>query len=164
MHSYIREFSSGLGFHNLITTFMAEHNLGLQDALNWLGTYNDAIVSRFLSNLKRVPSWDLATDRRVQIYIDGLGQCNKGLDDWSFESKRYYGDDGPTVRRDRIIRISQSSKLPWLDLEEIKAEKTKETKPAPKNRGEGSSRESKVPAAFVEGCRAANPLVTTAAM
>ena len=103
---------------------MAEHNLGLQDALNALGKYSDAIVSRFLSNLERIPSWDPATDKRVQMYIDGLGQCVRGLDDWSFESKRYYGDDGQTVRGDRVIRISQSSNLPWLGLEELKAEET----------------------------------------
>ena len=37
---------------------MAEYNLGVQDALNWLGTYNDGVISRFLSNLKQIPSWD----------------------------------------------------------------------------------------------------------
>jgi hypothetical protein len=124
MHSYIRESSCGLGDHNIMTTIMAEYNLGLQDALVWLGTYTDAIVSRFLSNLKGIPSWDPDTDKRVQMYIEGVGQCVRGNDDWCYETTRYYGDNGLKIRDDRILRIS---KLPWLDLEKPKTGESKET-------------------------------------
>lgn len=128
MHSYNRESSSGLGDHNLITTIMTEYHLDLQGAFNWLGTYSDAVISRFLSNLKQIPSWDPDTDRRVQIYIDGIGQCVRGNDDWSYESKRYYGDDGPRIREGGILKISRDLRpnLPWLDLEEAKEEETEE--------------------------------------
>ena len=86
---------------------MNEHHLDLHDTLTWLETYTDAIVFRFLSNIKHIPSWDPDTDRRVQKYVDGLGQWVRGNDDWSYESKRYYGDDGLSIREDRILRLSQ---------------------------------------------------------
>jgi hypothetical protein len=126
MHSYSRESSSGLGDHNLVTVVMAEYHLGLQDAFNWLETYTDAVISRFLSNLKQIPSWDPDTDRKVQMYIDGVGQWARGMDDWSYESKRYYGDDGLRIRGDRILKISPPKRpnLPWLDLGKGKAEET----------------------------------------
>jgi len=122
MHSYYRESSSGLGDHNLITVIMAEYHLGLQDALNWLGTYADGLVSQFLSNLKQIPSWDPDTDRKVQMYIDGIGQWVRGQDDWAHEAERYYGDDRLRIQKDRILRISQRPNLPWLDLKKENAE------------------------------------------
>jgi hypothetical protein len=125
MHSYSRESFSGLEDHNLITVIMAEYRMGLQDALNWLGTYTDGVVSRFLSNLKKIPSWDPDTDRKVQMYIDGVGQWVRGNDDWAYEAKRYYGDDRLRIREDRILRISQRPNLPWLDLGKAR-EETKE--------------------------------------
>ena len=128
MHSYSRESSSGLGDHNLVTVIMAEYNLGVQDALNWLGTYTDGVISRFFSYLKAIPSWDPDTDRKVQMYIDGVGQWVRGNDDWSYETERYYGDDRLMVRKDRILKISQRPNLPWLDLVgKGKAEEIKET-------------------------------------
>ncbi|KIM41852.1 hypothetical protein M413DRAFT_27416 [Hebeloma cylindrosporum] len=105
MHSYSREISCGLAYHNIITTIMNEYRLDLRDALTWLGTYTDAIVSRFLSNIKQIPSWDPDTDRRVRTYVDGLGQWVRGNDDWSYESKRYYGNDGLSIREDRILKL-----------------------------------------------------------
>jgi hypothetical protein len=107
MHSYVREISCGLAYHNIITAVMTEYHLDLQGALNWLGTYSDAVVSRFLSNIKRIPSWDSDTDKKVQTYIKGLGQWVRGNDDWSYESKRYHGDDGLRIREDRILRVCQ---------------------------------------------------------
>ena len=105
---------------------MAEYHLGLQDALNWLETYTDAVVSRFLCDLKQVPSWDPDTDRKVQMYIDGVGQWVRGNDDWPYETKRYYGDDGLRIRDDRILRISRQPNLPWLDLGKVNTKETKE--------------------------------------
>ena len=107
MHSYSREISCGLAYHNIITTIMNEYHLNLHDTLIWLGTYTDAIVSRFLLNIKRLPSWDPDTDGRVRMYVDGLGQWVRGNDDWSYEGKRYYGNDGQSIREDRILRLCQ---------------------------------------------------------
>ena len=39
------------------------------------------------------------------MYIDGVGKWVSGIDDWSYKSERYYGDDGLTrmLREDRIL-------------------------------------------------------------
>lgn len=101
-----------------MTAIMTEHHLDLQNALHWLGTYTDGVISRFLSHVKRIPSWGPAIDRRVQVYIDGLGTWVRGNDDWSYETKRYHGDAGPKIREDRILRLSQRSNVPLLNLRE----------------------------------------------
>lgn len=84
---------------------MKEHNLDLQAALDWLGAHCEQTISRFLSNVKRVPSWGAETDEKVKVYIDGMGQWVRGNDDWSHQSKRYYGHDGPIIKETRIITL-----------------------------------------------------------
>jgi hypothetical protein len=105
MHSYVREISCGLANHNIITVIMHERNLDLQGALDWLDRYANGIVSCFLSDLRRVPSWGPEVDARVRVYIDGLGQWVRGNDDWSCEGKRYHGDDGMKIKETRLISI-----------------------------------------------------------
>ncbi|KAF8174884.1 terpenoid synthase [Pholiota molesta] len=105
MHSYVREISCGLANHNIITVIMHERNLDLQGALDWLDRYANGIVSCFLSDLRRVPSWGPEVDARVRVYIDGLGQWVRGNDDWSCEGKRYHGNDGMKIKETRLISI-----------------------------------------------------------
>ena len=106
MHSYQREISCGLASHNIITPIMKDYNLDLQGALDWLGTYTDGVVSKFLSDLSNVPSFNNEDlEERVWTYVDGLGQWVRGNDDWSYEAKRYHGDDGLVVKETRMISI-----------------------------------------------------------
>ncbi|KAF8900414.1 isoprenoid synthase domain-containing protein [Gymnopilus junonius] len=106
MHSYTREISCGLASHNIITPIMRDYNLDLQSALEWLGTYTDGVVSKFLSNLTQVPSFDdQDLEERLWTYVDGLGQWVRGNDDWSCEGKRYYGDDGLIIKKTRLISV-----------------------------------------------------------
>lgn len=77
----------------------------LQEALDWLKVYNDEIVSKFLSDLQVIPSWGTDIDSRVKVYIDGLGQWVRGNNDWSYEGKRYHGDDGMNIKESRLITI-----------------------------------------------------------
>ncbi|KAF9528055.1 terpenoid synthase [Crepidotus variabilis] len=107
MQSYISEVSSGLGDHNLVTAIIHEHHLELQDAFNWLGDYSDKIVAGFNENLQKLPSFGEELDKRVKIYVDGCGQWPRGEDDWSYETKRYHGDDGPQVRKTRQVTLRQ---------------------------------------------------------
>jgi len=84
---------------------MHEHNLDRQAAFDWVGHYSDKVISRFLAELERIPSWGEAIDIRVRSYVDGLGQWTRGHDDWSTESRRYYGNKGPEVREKRIVYL-----------------------------------------------------------
>jgi hypothetical protein len=103
MHSYWLERSRGQEKHNIITAIMEEYHLDLQQALYWLSGYASRIISNFLANIHALPSWGEKIDRAVMLYIDRVGRVIRGSDAWSYETKRYYGNDGLKVRECRKI-------------------------------------------------------------
>ena len=105
MHSYWLERSRGLEKHNIITAIMEEYHLDLQQALYWLSGYASKITSDFLANVHALPSWGEKIDRAVMLYIDRVGRGIRGCDAWSYETKRYYGDDGLKVLECRKIAL-----------------------------------------------------------
>ena len=105
MHSYRLERSRGLEVHNIITAIMEEYHLDLQQALFWLSGYASKTISNFLNNVSALPSWGEKIDRAVMVYIDRVAWCVRGCDSWSYEAKRYYGDDGLKVREFRKIAL-----------------------------------------------------------
>jgi len=105
MHSYRLERSRGLEGHNIITAIMEEYNLDLQQALYWLSGYASKTISNFLTNSRSLPSWGESTDQAVKVYIDRVAWCVRGYDAWSYETNRYYGDDGLKVQKCRKITL-----------------------------------------------------------
>ncbi|TFK38595.1 isoprenoid synthase domain-containing protein, partial [Crucibulum laeve] len=105
LHSYSLEHARGLDGHNIITSIMSEHNLDLQSALDWLGSLMDGLVARFLSDMKRLPSWNETIDANLKLYIDSLGHWVRGNESWCYESKRYYGELGSHVRKTQLIQL-----------------------------------------------------------
>ena len=101
MHSYGVECSCGLDQHNIITLIMEKYHLNLQQALYWLSGYISKTVSNFLSNSCGLPSWGEKIDKAVSVYINWVGICVRGNDAWSYETTRYYGEDGLKVQRCR---------------------------------------------------------------
>ena len=98
IHSYGCERSRGLDGHNIITVVMEECHLDLQQTLYWLSGYISRTISNFLSNSCGLPSWGEKVDKAVSAYIDRVGTCVCGNDVWSYESTRYYGEDGLKVQ------------------------------------------------------------------
>ena len=105
MHSYWLERSRGLEKHNIVTAIMEEYHLDLQQALYWLSGYASKIISNFLADVRALPSWGETVDRAVMVYIDRVGRGIRGCDDWSYETRRYYGDDGSKVQKCRKITL-----------------------------------------------------------
>ena len=105
MHSYRLERSRGLEGHNIITAIMEEYHLDLQQALYWLSGYASKTISDFLANRDALPSWGEKVDQAVTMYIDLVARCVRGYDAWSYETKRYYGEDGLKVRERRKITL-----------------------------------------------------------
>ncbi|KAF8886611.1 isoprenoid synthase domain-containing protein [Gymnopilus junonius] len=103
MHSYGLEYSRGLDGHNVITAIMHEHNIGLQEALYWLSGFATATIGKFLADLKNLPSWGKQVDGAVKEFFNRVGRCVRGYDQWSYETKRYYGDKGLKVQQTRKI-------------------------------------------------------------
>ena len=105
MHSYRLERSRGLDGHNIVTAVMEEYHLDLQQAVYWLSGYASRTISSFLDNKRALPSWGNKTDRAIRKYIDLVARCVRGYDAWSYETNRYYGDDGLKVRECRKITL-----------------------------------------------------------
>jgi hypothetical protein len=105
MHSYRLERSRGLDGHNIITAIMEEYHLDLQQALYWLSGYASKTIFNFLTSIRALPSWGEKIDRAVMVYIDRVAWCVRGYDAWSYETNRYYGDDGLKVRECRHITL-----------------------------------------------------------
>ena len=105
MHSYRVELSRGLEIHNIITAIMYEYHLDLQQALYWLSGYASKTIVDFLTNIRALPSWGEKIDQAVMVYIDRVTRSVRGCDDWSYEAKRYYGDDRLKVRACRKITL-----------------------------------------------------------
>ena len=103
MHSYGLEYSRGLDGHNVVTAIMNEHNIGLQEALYWLSGFATATIGKFLSDLSNLPSWGKQVDGAVKEYFNRVGRCVRGYDQWSYETKRYYGEAGLLVQQSRKI-------------------------------------------------------------
>jgi len=118
MHSYARELQCSFANHNLITSIMHEHNLDRQAAFDWLGHYSDNVISQFLTDREKIPSWGEAIDIQVRSYVDGLSQWIRGIDDWSTESRRYYGNKGSEVREKRIVYLGPING-PYLKEDQI---------------------------------------------
>ena len=65
---------------------MREHKCGLADAMEWISGLHDELVDKFLSTLKKLPSFgDPVLDKKVATYVDGLGNWMRSNEAWSFE-------------------------------------------------------------------------------
>ena len=84
---------------------MYEHGFDIQGAVDWLERYVAGVRADFLDNIANMPSWGEDVDRRVKIYIDGIAQWVRGNDDWTFESGRYFGNNGLEIRETRIVSL-----------------------------------------------------------
>jgi hypothetical protein len=120
MHSYRLERSRGLDGHNIVTAIMEEYHLDLQQALYWLSGYASRTISNFLTNSCALPSWGNKTDRAIKKYIDLVARCVRGYDTWSYETKRYYGDDGSRVQeRRKVTLLPQAPGSGYVSREEL---------------------------------------------
>ncbi|KAG1731134.1 isoprenoid synthase domain-containing protein [Suillus lakei] len=97
--------------HSIVTVLMHEQGLDLQSAMDYSGKLCNGTIQRFEDNRAILPSWGEEIDREVAIYVGGLQDWITGALHWSFVSTRYFGKDGNTVKRDRIIKL-----LPQMPL------------------------------------------------
>lgn len=67
---------------------MAQLDLGVQDALDWIGRFNDDLADEFIAEFARVPSLTTeseAINHEIRLYADALGNWVRANDQWSFE-------------------------------------------------------------------------------
>ncbi|KAF8650692.1 hypothetical protein AX16_005066 [Volvariella volvacea WC 439] len=111
--SYNIEQARGDDAHNILTIVMRELNVDIHGALKWVEGYHANCERTFLENYQRlVPTFsdagrelDGGKGRRLREYADGLGLWVVGHYSWCFESERYFGTEGPKIRREGIIKL-----------------------------------------------------------
>ncbi|KZV91753.1 terpenoid synthase [Exidia glandulosa HHB12029] len=84
--------------HNILDVVCKSRDWTLERALRWLGERHDALVDQFFAVKQRIRPGTAAAK-----YADGLACWVRGADEWSFQSQRYFGPDGPEVQRGRKV-------------------------------------------------------------
>ncbi|KAF8175946.1 terpenoid synthase [Mycena galopus ATCC 62051] len=97
--SYNIERARGQALHNWVTLTALERNIGIQEAVDYLGTLHDQIKASFLDAAQNLPSWGEPIDTEVRRYVDGIGNWVRANYEWSFESRRYFDTHAAEVRR-----------------------------------------------------------------
>ncbi|KAF8549863.1 terpenoid synthase [Imleria badia] len=101
IYSYNLERRRGDDLHNVITCVMNEHHTDVNGAILWVQDYLVGAADRFHAAMAALPRWEEPLNAQVKAYCDGLGQFVRGLDDWSFESERYFGNKGLEIKEKR---------------------------------------------------------------
>ena len=84
---------------------MMHDGLSLQQAIDRIGEMCQQSMDTFVENQKRVPSWGDSIDKDVKLYVRGLQEWMVGCLNWSFVTKRYFGDNGGMVKATRIVDL-----------------------------------------------------------
>ena len=82
----------------MVAVLMQQHELSLQEAVDYVGQLCKQSVEFFESTRTQLPSWGSETDRDVQAYVLGLQDWMVGALHWSFDTTRY--DDARAVDYD----------------------------------------------------------------
>ena len=90
--------------HNIVTVVMIELGVGINGAFKWVEQYHDELVSRSLRAYSNLP-WRKETHPGILRYIDGLMNWVRANDSWSFESLRYFGEEGSKISESRVVTL-----------------------------------------------------------
>ena len=108
--SYNLEQLRGDDLHNIITCVMNEYNTDVNGAMLWVENLLLGVAERFHDALAALPQWEEPLNSHVKAYCDGLGQWVRALDDWSFESERYFGKKGLEIKENRWMLLLPTKK------------------------------------------------------
>ena len=97
--------ADGTQTHNLVCVLMAQNGVDRQGAIELAGELWEKTLHWFFECRKVVPSWGPEIDADVAKYIQGLEDWIIANAEWSFETERYFGKDGPIVRKTRQVKL-----------------------------------------------------------
>ena len=114
--SYNIERARGQALHNWVTLTALERNVGIQEAVDYLGALHHRTKESFLEATKNLPTWGEPIDIEVRRYIDGIGNWVRANYEWSFESRRYFDTHAAEVRR--TLQLTMLPKVIVADSQE----------------------------------------------
>ena len=91
--------------HNMIAVIMRQDELTLQQAADYLGWLCMEQMARFEQARRDLPSWGPEIDRDVAVYVLGLQDWMVGSLHWSFDTGRYFGEEGPEIKSHRVVTL-----------------------------------------------------------
>ncbi|KAL1940692.1 hypothetical protein VTO73DRAFT_7733 [Trametes versicolor] len=106
--SYPKEYAAGDITHNMITLVMNEKHLDLDAAVAWVAGEHARRVDGFLALLPEASALSFGSrevDEALSAYLDHLVNWPRGLECWSFECERYFGQDGLKVATERLVEV-----------------------------------------------------------
>lgn len=93
---------------------MLQENTDVHGAMQYILGMHDRLADKFLQNYDKLPSWGEPIDSWVHRYVDGLGNWVRANDSWSFESWRYFKNDGLNIQKHRWVTL-----LPPVEDDEL---------------------------------------------
>lgn len=89
---------------------MMHDGLRLQEAVDRVGEVYKQTLDTFIESQKRIPSWGDSIDKDVKLYVNGMQEWIVGSINWSYVTKRYFGDNGESVKATRVIDLLSKEK------------------------------------------------------
>lgn len=101
------EQARGLAGNNIVTVLMRERGIPLQSASDRIGAHFASLMRTFVRAKAALPSFgDAALDAAVARYVAAMEHWVIGNLDWSFCSKRYFGDAVEHVKETLVVTLS----------------------------------------------------------
>ncbi|OHE93161.1 hypothetical protein CORC01_11573 [Colletotrichum orchidophilum] len=104
--SYRKDLEQGVE-HNLIA-LLKSRGYSTQEAIDEIGDMIDECYRDWYLALAKMPVCGENIDREVIRYLQGCRNVALGNLHWSYESGRYLGDEGSSVRRTRVLRLKDA--------------------------------------------------------
>lgn len=93
--------------HNLIIR-LNRLGLSLQAAVDTVSDRLDDCYHRWYRALSDIPIYGSPIDKQVLALLQGFIDVALGTLHWSFHSGRYLGEEGPEIKRTRLLKVTQS--------------------------------------------------------
>lgn len=84
---------------------MAQNGVDRQGAIEQAYELWEKTLHWFFECRKVIPSWGPEIDRQVALYVQGLEDWIIANGVWSFETKRYFGEEAQLVRKTRQVKL-----------------------------------------------------------
>ncbi|KAF6826099.1 terpene synthase metal binding domain-containing protein [Colletotrichum plurivorum] len=101
--SYRKEEAEGC--HSNMVAACRMTGKSAQEAFDMVGALLEESYIEWDDAMSRVPRCGGDIDREVERYIKGIQDVVQANISWSLQSKRYFGADGPKVRRTRMVDV-----------------------------------------------------------
>ncbi|EPE04338.1 terpenoid synthase [Ophiostoma piceae UAMH 11346] len=127
-HAYISTPQQAINWIYEYHDVLAKHFVRVYDAIKYMyepgsqhestsvkssvGSSVDAVMSSSPTLVADSAGVALTSEEKVALldYVEGLGNWVRGNDQWSFESLRYFGKNGPQVQKTRLVELTPLGK------------------------------------------------------